>query len=474
MPEPRLHVESPPAIADFVREQLRPALASVAALGGAALSVEAGPAPAGGVPTLDIPLQYRGVAAGRIRCEGAAPGSAAARAAQAAAAFLEHALDREHAVGDLATAMVASYEELNLLYTLLPRIATRTAPEEIGDLLVEQTARILNCRRVSLLVLDETKQHLRVLASRGLPPEARHTIIPVERSVAGQALLEDLVCVDDIRKQPQMSSLSRGTYASVAFRAVRVPLRAAGDAVGILTVTDRVGDEEFSTRDCMLLEGLSSVGASALLNCQLHSAMRAQMVHTIRALASAVDAKDQYTHDHSGRVARLCVATGRRLGLAEGEPIRELELAGLLHDIGKIGIPDAILGKTGRLTPAEFNIMRAHPEIGARIVSHVPGLERVAQAVLHHHERWDGTGYPCGLVGERIPLGSRIIAVADAFDSLTTVRPYRESISGAAALSELERSGGIHFDPAVVVGFRQAVDRAAGREGILAEAPLSM
>src|SRR5262245_23354692 len=184
MPEPRLHVESPAAIADYVNDRLRPALEDVAALAGAALCLADPQSDAPRAPGVEVPVRYRGDALGRVRCEGAADDSPVGRAARAAAGFLEHALDREHAVDDLATAMVASYEELNLLYTLLPRIAMRTAEEEISDLLVDQTARLLNCRRVSLLVLDDTKQHLRVLASRGLPDDARHTIIPVERSVA--------------------------------------------------------------------------------------------------------------------------------------------------------------------------------------------------------------------------------------------------------------------------------------------------
>jgi HD-GYP domain-containing protein (c-di-GMP phosphodiesterase class II) len=133
--------------------------------------------------------------------------------------------------------------------------------------------------------------------------------------------------------------------------------------------------------------------------------------------------------------------------------LRDIEHGVLLHDIGKIGIPDAILLKPGPLTPAEWKVMRRHPEIGRQLIEKIPFLRAAVPVVYHHHERWDGTGYPLGLRGAGIPLGARIFAVADAFDAMTFDRPYSRAISFEAARAEIRRCAGTHFDPAVVTTF---------------------
>jgi putative nucleotidyltransferase with HDIG domain len=189
------------------------------------------------------------------------------------------------------------------------------------------------------------------------------------------------------------------------------------------------------------------------------------MITTIQALASAIDAKDQYTHAHSARVAQLVLATARELGITDPETCREVELAGLLHDIGKIGIPDAILTKAGRLTPEEFATVQRHTEIGAGIVRKVEGMERVAQAVRHHHERYDGLGYPLGLARDAIPVTSRMIAIADVFDVLTSDRPYRKAVGVEEAVLEINRFRGTQFDPAIVDAFQRVISRELERVG---------
>jgi response regulator RpfG family c-di-GMP phosphodiesterase len=173
---------------------------------------------------------------------------------------------------------------------------------------------------------------------------------------------------------------------------------------------------------------------------------------TLEALGSAIDTRDLGTHAHSRRVRGYSLAIARAYGMSEID-LRDLEHGVLLHDIGKFGIPDAILLKPGPLTPAEWKIMRTHPEIGRQLVEQIPFLRGAVPIVYHHHERWDGTGYPLGLKAERIPLGARIFAVADAFDAMTFDRPYSRAISLEAARREIERSAGSHFDPRVVQTF---------------------
>jgi putative nucleotidyltransferase with HDIG domain len=196
-----------------------------------------------------------------------------------------------------------------------------------------------------------------------------------------------------------------------------------------------------------------------MMNCRLHAIVNRQMLDTIEALAIAVDAKDPYTHDHSKRVSEICVATLEALGIGDPKACREMRLAGILHDIGKIGVQEAILGKKGSLTAEEFTIIKRHPTVGARIVGGVKGLERVTKAILHHHERHDGLGYPAGLSARDIPIMAKVITVADVFDCLTSDRPYRKAKSHDAAMAELRRCKGTQFDPDVVDAFLATMKR---------------
>lgn len=181
-------------------------------------------------------------------------------------------------------------------------------------------------------------------------------------------------------------------------------------------------------------------------------------VDALESLANAVEARDDYTADHVERVARYAVSTGRELGL-DGETIRDLWVGALLHDIGKLAVPDQVLKKPGRLTPEEYEVMKRHPEIGAQILERSTFLRPAVPAALHHQERWDGTGYPAGLKGEEISLQGRIIAVVDTYDAMVSVRPYRGSRSREEALAEIERCSGSQFDPAVVEAFERALAR---------------
>jgi response regulator RpfG family c-di-GMP phosphodiesterase len=173
---------------------------------------------------------------------------------------------------------------------------------------------------------------------------------------------------------------------------------------------------------------------------------------TLEALGSALDTRDVGTHAHSRRVVGYSLALARAHGLPESQ-LLDVEHGVLLHDIGKIGIPDGILLKPGPLSAEEWKIMRTHPDVGRRLVERIPFLRGAVPIVYHHHERWDGTGYPVGLRGEMIPLGARIFAVADAFDAMTFDRPYSVAIAFDAARKEIERSAGTHFDPRVVRTF---------------------
>jgi HD-GYP domain-containing protein (c-di-GMP phosphodiesterase class II) len=170
---------------------------------------------------------------------------------------------------------------------------------------------------------------------------------------------------------------------------------------------------------------------------------------SVGSLASLLDLRDGYTGQHSTTVVALCEEVARRLGMT-GDDLDHLRIAAHLHDLGKIGVPDAILHKSSPLDEAEWSIMREHPVWGARALEAVPGFRQAAAAVRSHHERWDGSGYPDGLVGQAIPLPARIIAVCDAFDAMTSTRPYRGALPVAEACAQLVAGNGTQFDPAAV------------------------
>jgi HD-GYP domain-containing protein (c-di-GMP phosphodiesterase class II) len=180
----------------------------------------------------------------------------------------------------------------------------------------------------------------------------------------------------------------------------------------------------------------------------------------LRILGDALDLRDNETAGHSRRVERYSLEIANALGCS-GDQLAQIARSAYVHDIGKIAIPDAILRKPGSLCAEEFEVMRTHPWIGYNMLSRLPSLVPVAEIVLAHHERWDGSGYPRRLKGEEIPLGARVFAVADSLDAMTTDRPYRRAVSFSAAKEEIQRESGRQFDPKVVQAF------VSGAEGVM-------
>ncbi|KOU67609.1 metal-dependent phosphohydrolase [Streptomyces sp. MMG1533] len=195
---------------------------------------------------------------------------------------------------------------------------------------------------------------------------------------------------------------------------------------------------------------------------------RAAHQATIRALVQAVDIKDQYTRGHSERVGQASMMIARELGMPD-ERVEVLRFAGILHDVGKLGVPTRLLRKDGPLTPEERRVIELHPEYGHEMVRGISFLGEARAAVLHHHERLDGSGYPYGLVGGQIPESARVVAVADAFDAMTSTRSYRRARPVPVALEELERCAGTQFDPRMVEGLVRALGRYGWRPAVTAD-----
>ena len=198
----------------------------------------------------------------------------------------------------------------------------------------------------------------------------------------------------------------------------------------------------------------------SLMNARLYEEIKENHLRTIKALAIAVDAKDKYTRGHSENVMKYAVAITEEMGILDSRINEDLQNAALLHDIGKIGVPGNILNKPGKLTPEEFNgTMKKHAETGATIIQEVPFLQDIVPLILHHHERYDGNGYPNGLKGDKIPVGARILTVADSFEAMTSDRPYRKALSREKAIEQLIVNRGTQFDPYIVDIFMTALGK---------------
>jgi putative nucleotidyltransferase with HDIG domain len=227
---------------------------------------------------------------------------------------------------------------------------------------------------------------------------------------------------------------------------VDVPLRVGDRTIGVFELA---ADKAFEPEERRMLETLASQAAIAIENARLFDETQRTYYETLRSLAGALEARDAYTQGHSERVAKLSMRIAEKLGLPE-EDRKEIYSAALLHDIGKIGVRDEVLLKPGRLTPEEMSIIREHPIFGDAILGPLKFLGKVSGMVKHHHERWDGKGYPDGLRAEDIPLASRIVAVADSFDALTSDRPYRDRKTLGETLRIVREESGKQFDPRVV------------------------
>lgn len=236
---------------------------------------------------------------------------------------------------------------------------------------------------------------------------------------------------------------------------VVVPMGEGERIFGWLSIINHATDAEFGTVEASLLNSIGAMLGIHASNRDLYRLQSEFLASVVRAFTSAIDAKDPYTCGHSDRVARVAVRLAKELG-CDPELLHTLYMAGLLHDVGKIGIDDSVLRKPGKLTEAEFQHIKQHPELGYRILADITQLSAVLPAVLHHHEQWDGRGYPFKLQSDQIPLIARIVAVADAFDAMTSDRPYRQGMP-VEKVDEIFRAGaGKQWDPEVIGAYFSA------------------
>lgn len=345
------------------------------------------------------------------------------------------------AVESFSRQLSGVYEELSLVYRLSGAMSSLTNPERFVTLALDELHATLPFDSISACFSEESSKG-RSLAGR-----------VVRVGEKAERKLDDAIARDALRELSMDSPTVFGRVDTGAGE-----MRGGGDClahpivreetlIGAVVALRKHGEDPHVSSTDIKLVGAAAAAIGVLLeNAALYADQRSMFLGTLRALTAAIDAKDRYTRGHSERVAYMAMKLGEAIGM-EPESLERLHIAGLIHDVGKIGVPEAVLCKPGRLTDEEFELIKLHPEIGHRILRDIPQLVDVLPGVLYHHERWDGRGYPEGLSGEGIPLFARLIAIADSFDAMSSTRTYRSAMPRERALTEIARCGGTQFDP---------------------------
>jgi len=337
--------------------------------------------------------------------------------------------------------------------------------ESIYQGIAELAQEHLGAGKAAVLLMDPATSQMVVIAQTGFDSEVVGQVVGSQ----GDGFCERVAAGGKpVMGRPEALE-EVGTLLPISGSLLCLPMMIRDQNLGLLLVGEKRGGLPFRGEDVFLARFLLQKAALSVENIALYESMVSNLHSTLGALVRAMEAKDPYTRQHSRRVTNLAVLTAEvmELGL---DQIEALKFAGYLHDIGKIGVKDHILLKQGQLTAQEYQEIKRHPVIGESIIRAMDLSQDERHIVRHHHERWDGGGYPDGLTGEDIPLLARVVAVADAYDAMTSDRSYRASRNVSQAVAELKRCAGSQFDPQVVVAFlgmlaryhRQMEDLAAG------------
>jgi putative nucleotidyltransferase with HDIG domain len=338
-----------------------------------------------------------------------------------------------------------SFEELTTLYRLVEIITEAKTLERVLNSLLDLVAEIISCEGAMLFLVDEKTGEVDIALKRNISRKIEQKVnLQNKQKVIEWTLKKGkTIAMPDIEEDPSENE-------KITF--VLVPLIAHDKPVGLIDIITDTPEGDITTKDLSLLTILAKQAALSIENVKLYESMKRDQISIIRALSSTVDAKDHFTLGHSQKVSEYSLKIAEVLGLPERE-VENIKYAALLHDIGKIAIPDEIIKKPTKLTAEEFDLVRKHPVIGSKIIKEIESLAPMVPIILHHHERFDGKGYPDGLKGEAIPIGARIVHVTDAYDTMVSARAYRDMIPPELAVSELRKNAGTQFDPAVIEAF---------------------
>lgn len=365
---------------------------------------------------------------------------------------------------------LSSVERLTRLYDIVRSLNSITDLDLLLDRILASAGQMVDARGGFLMLVDDEGRKLKCEVTSGVATAGlKGAVLPIdERTVPGSVALRGRPYVEnDVSKSPYFSSQRNNNNPHAIHKLICVPLKVQDRITGVVQVIDKVSGEDFNIDDRKLLEAMADTAAVAVENVRLYEAERKQTellkeayeeLHktyqaTLQALTGLLDTRDTATRGHSSRVVALTLRLAKTMGITDPHRLRTIEQGALLHDVGKIGVADAILRKPGPLDADEWREMRAHPELGYRMLKDIEFLKNALPIVRYHHERYNGTGYPYGLEGKEIPLEARIFAVADAFDAITSERPYKKARTFEQAVAVLQEDSGKYFDPNVVAAF---------------------
>jgi hypothetical protein len=343
-----------------------------------------------------------------------------------------------------------SYEEIHLFHTLIGATSVSRTPRSFQSIVIKELLSVLPFAWIGISIrLDAL--NLPGSAS-GFMQGGDHDACAGGLQTIGERLLATVEGRDpeviDLATDPRFDGLVDRNGSAIA-----CGVEGDDGTIGVVFVGGKCGeDSAASSIETKLVGSAAEHLAVFLRNLSLYGELDAMFIGTVKGMVSAIDAKDRYTCGHSQRVSLLAGDLAAACG-CDAADVRRVRLAGLVHDVGKIGVPEAVLQKTGRLNDEEFAWIKRHPAIGSRILMDIPQMQDILPAVLHHHERWDGSGYPDGLASESIPKMARYVALADAFDAMSSTRTYRSARQRDEVRAEILRYSGTQFDPTMVEPF---------------------
>ncbi len=356
------------------------------------------------------------------------------------------------------TSLVQTVERLSTLYKMGLALNATMDIGRLFELLLQKSLECLKARVGYILLLDGESHYLKVAACSGIPKS-----IPVDFCIqlkpggVSRWVIEkgEPLLIRDINESGEFNRRSMLGFERESVMCA--PLKIKGDVIGTLTIANKEDGTRFVPEDLEMVSTIAAQASVAINNARLYEDQQRTYLSTVQALVSAIEANDSYTRGHSERVTRYAMAIAEEMGIPN-QTLSMLEQASILHDIGKIGIDIDLLHKNEVLTRKDIDILRKHPEIGQRILEPIHFLCNISEIIAQHHERYDGEGYPKGLKGDEILPEARILSVADAFDAMTSDRPYRNARLREDAIEEIRKMAGSQFDPDVVAAFLRVFD----------------
>jgi len=356
---------------------------------------------------------------------------------------------------------VVSTRRLDLLEKIWNRVKPEDKKNQFISSVMQTTHDALDASASSLLTLDKNEQELVFQFADGpVAQQLKRLQINKKSGIAGWIISngKPLIVNDPERNRHFYKRIDEATGFKTK-SIIGVPLTVDGEIIGVIEVLNKKDGSNFNRHDLQIMTKIANATALALEKINMNTNLLNSYKGTVKALVSLADAKETSGGGHSRRVSEYALTAASGLALSK-EKKEIIEYAAILHDIGKLSIPDAIINKASEPNNEEWEMIRKHPATGWELLKDIPFLEEASKLILHHHERYDGTGYPQGLAGEEIPLGARIIAVADAFDHMTTAHVYRAASSKKEAFTELQKCVNGQFCPKAVKAFQSSFVRS--------------